>query len=175
MAKEKDNLMRLMKLATEDKISELRTEGTNILQETHREIMDLQQQMNFITYLLTKYAGVTQQQVFMTLPMPAPASKPTPTNLTQLGRKERKDFVRTTALEVVKTGKTEISGTDVLDALQRKGISLDVARPTSMIGTVLSAMKQFERVEMNRFRYIGESEGSDINKGKEEKVSVEAS
>jgi hypothetical protein len=160
MAKEKDNLIRLMKLATDGKFGELRTEGTRILQETQREIMDLQQQLNFIMYLLTKYCGVTQQQVFMTLPMPISAGKPNPINPTQLGRKERKELVKTTALEVVKTGKMEITGTDVLDALQRKGISLGVARPTSMIGTVLSALKQFNRVEANRFRYIGDKESS---------------
>jgi len=171
MAKDNDTLIRLMKLATEDKISELRTEGTTTLQETQREIMDLQQQVNFITYLLTKFAGVTQQQVFMTLPMPQPMNRPSLTNPPKPGPKERRELVITTALEIVKTGKAEITGSDVIDALHRKGVSLGVARPSSTIGTVLSAMKQFKRVEANRFRYIGEGEG---NIGTEGKVSVGA-
>jgi hypothetical protein len=156
MAKDKDTFKHLMKLAIEERTNELRTEGIAAVQAIQREIMELQRQSTVITYLLNKYTGMTEP-IITTFPMPA--GKPVGAAPdTQRSRQDRTALVKQTALELAKAGNLEISTNDVLDALHRKGITLDVKRPTSMIGTVLKAMPEFKRLEMNRFQYVGEKE-----------------
>ena len=67
----------------------------------------------------------------------------------------RRDAVRAKALELVSSQK-EIKVEDILSALGADTVSsLDVSRPSTMIGAVLRSMPEFERTGQNAFRLRG--------------------
>lgn len=74
---------------------------------------------------------------------------------TRGGATARRDTVQEKALELARGGKRSITAEDVLDALDKEGVTFDVARPATMVGAVLRAMPEFERVGRNEFRYRG--------------------
>jgi hypothetical protein len=69
--------------------------------------------------------------------------------------KERGVLVREAAVDLARRGLTPLSVGDVLAELQRKGISFSIARPGSMVGTVLAYMDEFHRKAFNQFEYVG--------------------
>ena len=66
---------------------------------------------------------------------------------------ERREAVQGKALELAGSGQGEITADDVVEALGQDGLNLNVSRPATMVGAALRAMKEFERVGRNIFRY----------------------
>ena len=67
----------------------------------------------------------------------------------------RRDAVRAKVLELVSSHK-EIKAEDILSALGADTVSsLDVSRPSTMIGAVLRSMPELERIGQNVFRFRG--------------------
>ena len=71
------------------------------------------------------------------------------------GASSRKAKVQAKALELGKRRKSGIAAQDVIDALNKEGASLGVARPGTMVGAVLRSMPEFERIGSNQFKYKG--------------------
>ena len=68
------------------------------------------------------------------------------------GASERKELVRSGALELVNSGKQEISAEDVLEVLPQDDQIFSMARPATVVGAVLRSMPEFARVAKNRFQ-----------------------
>ncbi|MEX2379044.1 MAG: hypothetical protein WD848_13570 [Dehalococcoidia bacterium] len=71
------------------------------------------------------------------------------------GGAERRELVRSKALQMARAGKTVLTADDVLKALQADGAVLDAARPTTAVGAVLRSMPEFGRAGKNTFSYQG--------------------
>jgi hypothetical protein len=69
--------------------------------------------------------------------------------------KERGSLVREAALDLARRGLTPLSVGEVLAELERRGVRFGIARPGSMVGTVLAYMDEFHRKDFNEFEYVG--------------------
>ena len=65
----------------------------------------------------------------------------------------RRRVVLAKALDLVKAGRPEVAAQDVLRSLNAEGVTFDVARPGTMVGAVLRAAPEFERIGRNVFRF----------------------
>ncbi len=110
----------------------IRREGNRQLRDIQEEIAVLKGDASLIKDLVSRYGGTVDGMT----------------------SQERSEKVRETALALARGGKAILTPQDVLDDLQtREGITFDVQRPGSVVGTVLNNMDEFERLEKNRFRY----------------------
>ena len=71
------------------------------------------------------------------------------------GIARRRVAIHAKALELARAGRTELAAEDVLSALDADGLAFDVSRPATMVGAVLRACPEFERVGRNIFRFRG--------------------
>jgi hypothetical protein len=69
------------------------------------------------------------------------------------GASDRKRLVQQKAVQLGKGGRRSITAEEILKALHDDGVKFDVARPATMVGAVLRAMKEFERTGRNTFKY----------------------
>ena len=68
------------------------------------------------------------------------------------GAAERKELVRSGAMQLADSGKQEISAEDVLEVLPQDDQIFSMARPATVVGAVLRSMSEFTRVSKNRFQ-----------------------
>jgi hypothetical protein len=67
---------------------------------------------------------------------------------------ERSTKIRDAAFALAKLGKYTLTAQDVVDYIREtEGIKFDVKRPASVVGTVLARLEEFQRLEMNQFRF----------------------
>ena len=71
------------------------------------------------------------------------------------GAAQRREAVLAKALELSRSGRTELTATDVLSALAADGMTFDVGRPATMVGAILRSAPGFERTGRNVFRVRG--------------------
>jgi len=69
------------------------------------------------------------------------------------GTARRRETIRAKALELARGGRKEITAEDVLSALKADGVTFGLARPATMVGAVLRASDEFDRIGRNVFRY----------------------
>ena len=67
----------------------------------------------------------------------------------------RRAAILAKALELAGAGCTELTAEDVLSALDSDGAAFDVSRPATMVGAVLRASPEFDRIGRNVFRFRG--------------------
>ena len=67
--------------------------------------------------------------------------------------RERGATIREAALALVRRGVTTVTSRDVITELAARGVTLDVKRPASVIGTVLSRMPGFVRGSKDLYRF----------------------
>ncbi|HEY8766555.1 MAG TPA: hypothetical protein VIP09_04745 [Dehalococcoidia bacterium] len=128
----KDRLRSLFNIISTGDAGKIRQEANRILTEIQEDQATLSKDQKLVKDLLVRYGG--------------PEDGLTPS--------ERSAKVREAALALVHGGKSDLTGQDVLDYLQEnENLTFDVERPGSLVGTVLSQMKEFERMERNQFRY----------------------
>ncbi len=70
-------------------------------------------------------------------------------------RIERPDRIREVALELVSMGDNVVTTRGILARLKNRGFDLGVKQPYAVVGTVLSRLNEFKRVDVNTFEYIG--------------------
>ncbi|MDP2675958.1 MAG: hypothetical protein Q8Q00_13835 [Dehalococcoidia bacterium] len=145
MAK-KDRVRPLMKFIAEDKLDRLALEGTSTLQDIERDIGDLREQAALIRTLLGRYARQVAAEGV------APVVERAEDGYTSA---ERSRLVRQAALELGANGLDVLNAQQVVDHLAKGGVIFSIKRPASMVGSVLASMKEFDRTEMNKFRYTG--------------------
>jgi hypothetical protein len=68
---------------------------------------------------------------------------------------ERGRLVRLAALDLAQGGLSPLRVGDVLTELERRGVRFGIARPGSMVGTVLAYMNEFHHKDFNQFEYVG--------------------
>jgi len=71
------------------------------------------------------------------------------------GAVPRREAVLAKALELGRSGRTELTAADVLSALAADGITFDVGRPATMVGAILRSAPGFERTGRNIFHFRG--------------------
>ena len=71
---------------------------------------------------------------------------------TIVGKTERRAAVREAALKLGQSGRLQVKAEDILRVLG-EGAFAGVARPATVVGAVLRAMPEFERVGKNEFMY----------------------
>ncbi len=131
MAK-KDRVKPLFDAISDGDSASIRREGNRQLRDIQEEIAVLKRDASLIKDLVNRYGGTVDGMT----------------------SQERSEKVRATALALARGGKDILTPQDVLDDLQtREGITFDVQRPGSVVGTVLNNMGEFEHLEKNRFRY----------------------
>lgn len=74
---------------------------------------------------------------------------------------ERREMVVRMAIELASAGEPKVTAEEIMLALDEASVTLGIARPTTMIGAVLSAHDDFERVGKGEFRYTGENATDD--------------
>ena len=131
----KDRMKALFPVLATGDSNRIRDEASKLLDEIQAEVSSLNKEAKLIRELLGRYGGAVDG----------------------LSSKERSTKIREAALDLVKSGKTELTSQEVIDHIE---ITFDVKRPASMAGSVLSQMPEFKRVEMNRFQYVGEGKPS---------------
>ena len=73
----------------------------------------------------------------------------------QDGASERKELVRSCALELANSGQHVLSAEDVLGALPKDAQIFQMPRPATVVGAILRSMPEFVRVAKNRFQFEG--------------------
>lgn len=132
----RDRVKALFEVLANSDVTKVREEGERILSQIQEDISALHRDAKIVRELLGRYGGAEDL-------------------LTPRGRSAK---VREAALALVQGGRQELTAQDVIDHLiESQGIEFDVRRPASMAGTILSQMNEFERVAMNRFKYVGEA------------------
>lgn len=134
MAKTKDRMRTLFPVLATGDSAKIRAEASKLLRGIQEDISGLNREAKLIRELMARYGGSAD-------------------NLTP---KERSAKVRDAALALAQSGKSEVTAQEVIDYLaEEEEIIFAMKRPASMAGTILSQMKEFKRLEMNRFKYIG--------------------
>jgi len=114
-----------------------------------------------ISRLRDQIALVRQLRAFYVHDQAAPAGRatarpgPRETGPDGYTSKERAGLVREAAVDLAERGFTPLSVGDVLAELEQKGVRFGIARPGSMVGTVLAYMDEFHRKGFNQFEYVG--------------------
>jgi hypothetical protein len=128
----KDRLKSFFEVIAQGDATKIRLTGQGLLDEIQKDVAKLNRDARMIRDLLPRYGGAVDSMT--------PA--------------QRSAKVREAALALAESGKSELTSQDVLDYLKSQGNpDFAVKRPASMVGSVLFQMPEFERVEMNRFRY----------------------
>ena len=133
MAK-KDRVRPLFDLISGGDSARIRKEANRQLREINEEIVVLKRDASLIKDLVNRYGGTAD-------------------GMTSQGRSE---MIRTTALALARGGMDVLTPQNVLDYLRMTdGVTFDVQRPGSVVGSVLNNMDEFERLGKNRFKYNG--------------------
>ena len=69
------------------------------------------------------------------------------------GAEERRELVRSNAMQLAEAGKAGIRAEDVLEVLPEDDQVFQMARPATVVGAVLRSMPEFTRVDKNLFRF----------------------
>ncbi len=137
MRKQRDRIKPLLSIIATADPKAVRQQAQRTLKEIQDEQAALARDIKLIRDLVRRYGGTVDEM--------------TP--------RKRSEKVKEAALALVGEGKRIITPQDVLDYVeQTEGVRFDVRKPASLVGTVLAGMKnEFERVEQNRFAYLGNS------------------
>ena len=131
MAK-KDRVRPLFDLISGGDSARIRTEANRQLREISEELVVLKRDASLIKDLVNRYGGTADG----------------------MSSQDRSEKIRAVALILAGREGDILTPQDVLDHLQtQEGITFDVQRPGSVVGTVLNNMDEFERLEKNRFRH----------------------
>ncbi|MBI2859818.1 MAG: hypothetical protein HYX90_12185 [Chloroflexi bacterium] len=127
--------------------------GSEVLVAIDHDMKELQEESRLVRSLMSRYGAIAPEassphQVGISVPRST-----VPPLSDGFSSAERGRIVREAAIRLAKSGRAELRSRDVIDALS--DITFSVKRPTSMVGTVLSRMKEFERIAQDRFRYRG--------------------
>jgi hypothetical protein len=131
----KDRVKPLFDALSSGDDARIRQQASQQLREIREEMAALKRDEKLISELVQRYGGPSDG----------------------LSSSERTEKVREAALALAKSGKRMLTTEDVLSYLKEEmDIRLDVKRPGSLVGTVLSKMPEFDQVERNRYRFKGE-------------------
>lgn len=154
----KDFAKALLTLAAQDdQVAELHRQCVSALRAIDEEIKHLQQQAALVRNLLTLYGEVSAAGATAAVIPPATAPAALTDSDDGLPSRKRGALIRQAALELARSGRSELSARDVLGALKAKGVAFSVKRPASMVGTVLNAMPEFRRLEQNRYAFLAQA------------------
>jgi len=128
----KDRIKPLFAILATGDAARLRNEAALAIKEIEEEQKELNRDIRLIRDLVERYGGAADG----------------------LTSHERSTKIREAALALVRSGKYTLSAQDVVDYIREtEGVTFDVKRPASVAGTVLARLDEFERLEMNRFRF----------------------
>lgn len=134
MAAKKDRVKPLFEAISTGDLNKIRQEAKRQLQEIQEAQAELSRDAKLIKELVARYGGPTDN----------------------LAPNERSAKVREAVLALVEKGQKVITPQDVVGYLaEEENIAFDVKRPASLVGTILSNMDSFERLEKNKFRFLG--------------------
>ena len=137
MTVSKDRIKPLFTILATGETGKVRDEAARAIREIQEEQNDLARDIKLIRDLVARYGGAADG----------------------LTPQERSAKVRDAALALAANGQTVLKAQDVVDYMKNsEGIEFDVKRPASLVGTVLNQLAEFERVEMNQFKFKGEKQ-----------------
>ena len=134
----KDRLRPLFEIIADGGPAKIRQTGVRLIAAINDDMADLRRDRKMIDELLGRYGGAEDEMT--------PA--------------DRSAKVREAAVALGESGTAVVTPTDVLSYLKEKGVEFAVKRPASMVGTVLFQMEEFERLDVNQFKYLGSGNSS---------------
>ena len=162
---EKDYIKELIDLIASGDTAILQNKAIILIKEIHMEvkklhdsIRKLEEQENLLRNLVNYYMDTNQH---VNIEKELQESKKVPHELLETSVEDgftpsgRSNVSKESAFSLAKRGTKIISVEDVLHELKNKGIQFSIKRPGSAVGTVVSTMKEFKKIEQGRWEFIG--------------------
>jgi hypothetical protein len=133
-----DYTRELFALLADTKTDAFLKRGEEVLHLIDKDITDLRQQSDIIRKVMAKQGTPAKaQQTYLPL------------------SNEQKQAIREVALQLAKqNSNNQVSVAEIIRQLETRGIKLTVAKPTSVVGSMLSRMEGFNKMGGGIYKYL---------------------